>query len=648
MAFASLVRPPKIRRASSNTQGVPRNLPSIDSHGLDEPDLRDLNVSLQALTDMFPDIQPEVFREMLSTFSEDSRLQVVAEALLKHGDKYVRGRYRMPAEQEEQRETAQKYKYRKEDAPRDTRGAPLAVEDKFRSRRYKDAAKEALYQEFKGLSHSTIKAVLAEYNWSYTHARPTLLDLSLRSWRSSITNFLMRRKIPNASHHPLVIWTPADERLNRPPMPLLVKTRSDELNQELYNALIVPEMETERNKQLQQDFELATQWNEEEAEKEGEMYDCECCFIPNTLQQMSTCDVDGHYICFRCIRHATNAALYDQGWARNINTDLCTLKCIAPMASGTEECHGCIPLGFVKRALLEDQDGKDNFAKLNERFASDALQRSQLPLVQCPFCSYAELDDLALLSTNLFTHLRFKSRPLILASLASVPLLELLCFKATQAILFALVLFYTFIAVVFRLPFLPHFRTALRRIHLKRRGLRFQCLSPTCNRASCLSCNLPWHDPHTCFSSQLTSLRLTLERATTDAVKRTCPQCNLGFVKSEGCNKLVCLCGYSMCYICRQGLANEGYQHFCGHFRERPGMPCGECNKCDLYRVEDEERVVERAKDRAEREWWEQQGEGAKEGLEKEVGKNEGKGVMGLKKGTWEAWIEGVLDMVLV
>jgi hypothetical protein len=645
--FASLVRPPKIRRASSNT---PEALPPIDNHGLDEPDLRDLNVSLQALTDMFPDVQPEVFREMLSTFSEESRLQVVAEALLKSGDKYVRGRYRMPAEQEEQRETAQKYKYRKEDTPRDTRGAPLALEDKFRSRRYKHAAKEALYQEFKGLAHSTIKAVLAEYNWSYINARPTLLDLSLRSWRSSITNFLMRRKAPNAHDHPLVIWTPADERLNRPPMPLLVKTRSDELNQELYNALIVPEMERQRVKQLQQDFELAMQWNEEEAEQEGEMYDCECCFIPNTIQQMSACDVDGHFICFRCIRHAINAALYDQGWARNINTDTCTLKCIAPMTTGSEECRGCIPLGFIKRALIEEQDGRDNFAKLNERFASDALQKSQLPLVQCPFCPYAEIDDLALPDANLFTHLRFKSRPMILASIASVPLLELLCFKATQAILFGLVLFYTFITITFRLPVIAPFRTALRRIHLKRRGLRFQCLSPTCHRASCLSCNLPWHDPHTCFSSQLTSLRLTLERATTDAVKRTCPQCNLGFVKSEGCNKLVCLCGYSMCYICRQGLANEGYQHFCGHFRERPGMPCGECNKCDLYRVEDEERVVKRAKDRAEAEWWESQGEGAKEGLKKEVGKDvgSGKGVMGMKRGTWEAWIEGVLDSVLV
>lgn len=651
MAFASLVRPPKLRRPSTDTHQATSPPPAFRSHGLDEPDLRDLNNSLQALTDIFPDIQPEVFREMLSTFSEESRLQVITETLLKHGHKYVRGRYRMPAEQEEQRELAQKYKYRKEDSPRDTRGVPLALEDKFRSNRYKLAAKEALYQEFKGLSHSTIKAVLAEYNWSYMQARPTLLDLSNKSWRASITNFLMRRKAPAVKDHPLVLWVAADEKLNRPRMPLLVKTSSDELNRELYTHLIIPELERQRKEQLQRDFELALQWNEEEAEREGEMYDCECCFIPNTLQQMSTCDVDGHYICFRCIRHAINAALYDQGWARNIDTELCTLKCIAPMSDGLEDCKGCIPLDLVKRALLEERDGEDNYAKLNERFASEALIKSQLPLVRCPFCSYAELDDLALPSADLFSNLRLKARPLILASIASVPLLELLCYKATQSILVLLVLLYCFVTVTFGLPILPPFHTALRRIQLKRRGLRFQCLSPSCGRSSCLSCSLPWHDPHTCFSSQLTSLRLTLERATTDAVKRTCPQCNLGFVKSEGCNKLVCLCGYSMCYVCRQGLASEGYQHFCGHFRERPGQSCTECNKCDLYRVEDEERAVKRAKERAEAEWWERQGEGAKQGLEKEVGKEgwgSGTGILSMKKTSWEGWLEGVLESVLV
>ncbi|KAF2684627.1 hypothetical protein K458DRAFT_418195 [Lentithecium fluviatile CBS 122367] len=659
--FASLVRPQKTRRspssqtASESLSASPRRASNPEDN---DPDLRELNACLQTLTDIFPDVQPEVFREMLSSFSPESRVQVVTEQLLKHSEKWVAGRYRMPAEQEEQRLVARKYKYRNVDAQKDTRGAPLAREDKFRSASYKEAAKEALYQEFKGLSHSTIKAVLAEYNWSYTQARPTLLVLSSKSWRTSIANFLMRRKAPSAQDHPLVMWLAPDAKTCRARKPLLVKTSSRELDRELYDTLIVPEMEKQRREQIHKDRELALQWNEEEAEREDEMYDCECCFIPNTLQQMSACNGDGHYICFRCIRHATNAALYDQGWAQNINTELCTLKCIAPMTDGVDDCPGCISFPFVERALLEEKDGADTLQKLSERFSSDALQKSQYPVVHCPFCSYAEVDDLALPGTNLFAALRLRPRPFILAS---VPLLELLCFQVARVALSLFLLFLSFIVILNCA--LPHpltlfspIHSALRRIHLKRRGLRFQCLSPTCGRASCLSCSTPWHDPHSCYSSQLTSLRLTLERATTDAVKRTCPQCNLGFVKSEGCNKLVCLCGYSMCYVCREGLGRQGYSHFCQHFRTRPGEACTECEKCDLYRVESEERAVKRARENAEREWWEAQGEGGKVGvgLKTEIGKK------GIKRGVgggmawwgrwseWDAWVEKVVEAVVV
>ncbi|KAH6611949.1 hypothetical protein C7974DRAFT_406651 [Boeremia exigua] len=644
--FSSLVRPTLLKRPSTDAHEATGTRTTYHKDAAEEADLRSLNASLQALTDIFPDVQPEVFREMLASFSEESRLQVITEALLKHGDKWVRGRYRMPAEREEQRETAHKYRFREQDTGKDTRGKPLVLEDTFRSKQYKEAAKQALYQEFKGLSHSTIRAVLAEYNWSYTQARPTLLDLSSKSWRSSITNFLMRRKAPSAKDHPLVLWTTTDSRTGHRRMPLLAKTKDDELNRELYENLIVPELAKRLDAQLREDSELAWKLHEEEAEREGEMYDCECCFMPNMLEHMSTCNNDGHYICFRCIQHAINAALYDQGWARNINTELCTLKCIAPMPDG--DCQGCIPLGFVHRALLEGKDGEDNVKKLDERFNNEALIKSQLPLARCPFCSYAELDDFALPNANLLMNLRLKPRPIVLASLASVPLLELLCYKATQVIVLLLVLLYATLAILFRIPIIAPFQSALRRIHLKRRGLRFQCLSPSCSRASCLSCSAPWHDPHTCYSSQLTSLRLTLERATTDAVKRTCPQCNLGFVKSEGCNKLVCLCGYSMCYICRQGLADEGYHHFCQHFRERPGETCRECSKCDLYRVEDEERVMKRARDSAEAEWWESQGDGAQKGLKNEVGKGKRKGVFGAGKKDWEGWVEGVLETFLV
>ena len=621
---------------------------SIDS------DLRDLNAALQTLVDIFPDLQPEVFREMLASLGPESRVAVVTEQLLRNRAKWTRGRYRMLAEQEKQHAGTHKYKYRSPESTKDTRGVPLTKEEKFRSTSYKEAAKEALYGEFKGLSRSTVRAVLAEYNWSYTLARPTLLVLSSQSWRTSITNFFMRRKAPSADHHPLVMWLAQDGKTGRGRQPLLVKTKSPELDQELYDTLIMPEMEKQRKEQERQDFELALEWNENEAETAGEMYECECCFIPSTLQQMSTCDVEGHYLCFQCIRHAINAALYDQGWTRNINADRCTIKCIAPITDGIEDCRGCVPLSFVKRALLEEPDGRDAYKKLDERFSNEAMLKSQLPLIRCPFCPYTEVDDLALPSTNLLFNLRFRRKPLLFAS---VSWLQVVCFQALRILVFLVVFLMTFVISINSVlskplpPFLPVQR-ALRRVHLKRRGLRFQCLSPACGRSSCLSCSAPWHDPHTCYSSQLTSLRLALERATTDAIKRTCPKCAMSFVKSGGCNKLVCTCGYSMCYVCREGLAGVGYQHFCQHFRAIPGSKCEECDKCDLYRVEDEEIVIEKAKERAEAEWWERQGKGSQEGLKERAGRQR----VGSQSRRWRllrrrevtGWIEDLVEGVVV
>lgn len=617
----------------------------------DEPDLRELNAGLQALVDLFPDIQPEVFREMLSSFSEESRLEVITETLLKHSAKWIRGRYRTPNEDTEQQTMSRKYKYRPNQPAQDTRGKPLAIEDTFRSRSYRNAAKATLYKEFSGLSHSTIKAVLAEYNWSYTQARPTLLGLSSKSWRASIISFFSRRKPPSAQDHPLVIWTQADAKTGRPAQPFLVKTENRELDQELYDTLIVPELDKQRAEQLAHDRRLALELNEAEAEEAEEMYDCECCFIPNTLEQMSTCSSDGHYICFRCIRHSINAALYDQGWSRNIDTRRCTLRCIAPLADGVEDCPGCIPFEFVERALLEEKDGEDTCRKLNERFTSDALTKSRLPLICCPFCSYAELDYLALSGPDLYSSLKLRRGRIFLVSIPFCFHLVRVAFQILAIILGSLALFKCWTPQPFHE--LEPVKSALRRIQLKRRGLRFNCLSPTCGRASCLSCSAPWHDPHECYSSQLQSLRLTLERATTDAIKRTCPNCNLGFVKSEGCNKLVCLCGYSMCYVCREGLGKQGYQHFCQHFRAQPGTRCTECDKCDLYRTEDEDVVVKRARATAEREWWEKQGGNSKETLQKGVSGEldrlrEKEKVKVIAKGLkWESWLESLLEFLI-
>ena len=653
--FTAVPWPPKgFARPKRGTDAAAHPPPSSDNDadgaGDETPDLRDLNAALRALADVFPHVRPEVFREMVLSVSETSRVEVITEMLLKQGAKWIRGRYRMPSEHDEHPLVLRprpRYKYRRDgDNREDSPGRPLALADTFRSPSYHAAVKEALYQEFKGLSHSTIRAVLAEYNSSYTAARPTLLGLVEKSWRASIAHFIMRRKAPSAGSHPLLQWTSPDPKTGQPAVPKLARTKSSELDKELYDALILPLLEKQRLQQIARDRALALSINEEQADQAGELYDCECCFTPSTLEQLSTCNAEAHYICFRCIRLAIAAALYDQGWARNMDSARCTLRCIAPVTHGTDECGGSIASSLVERALLEEPDGRGTWQKVQERLANEAILKSQLPLIRCPFCVYAEIDGLAASPTGL-PSITFKP---IFSPATSLPPLSALYSTALRICLQILFSLLTFLYAIPSLLSGPcdrsnRLRSAMYRVQLKRRGLRFQCQSSTCGRASCVQCGAAWHDPHQCYSSLLTSLRLTLERATTDAIKRTCPVCNLSFVKTVGCNKLVCLCGYRMCYLCRQRIdANDGYKHFCQHFRDPPGAPCALCDRCDLYRDEDDEVVVKHAREVAEREWWARQGQDV-----------QGRGVESLKCAAerttrsrrWDQLVDWLIDAVV-
>ncbi|KAH9222141.1 RING finger protein-like protein [Leptodontidium sp. 2 PMI_412] len=664
MAFSGLLKPsnPKAPRRNSNShaslstqagssdqQSSPEPSPPPSKEALveryireethisaakpEDPDLRELNNSLVALAAIFPDVQVEVFREMLANFDEESRLAVVTETLLKHKMKWVRGRYRVAGKEKSQQQQQQRDKPDTHVQQTDAE-ALVSQEEKFRTADYKKAVKAVAYHEFKGLSRSTINAVLAEFNHSYTLARPTLIALSSKSWRFSLSSLFLRRKPMSSSeaeHHPLVIWQSSGQGSI---VPTLKTTGSPELDKELFESLIRPLNERMLVEREDKDHALALELNNTEAEANEALSDCECCFTSTTFEELSACD-GGHFICFQCVRHAVNEAVFGQGWQRNIDLKIGTLRCVAAMA---DDCQGCIPQTLVRRAFLEEKSGKDILRKLDERLAEDNLLKAQLPLIRCPFCTYAEVDELYLPETQ--RPWRLKRGGPGSSSLYTLVILTLGVGMIPFLLPFFLLFSFLFLLVSSRQTFgdfaIAHFNASVMRLRRRRLGLKFTCQNKECSRSSCISCSKAWTDIHICHESSLQALRTQVELAMSLAIKRTCPRCNTSFVKSSGCNKLTCVCGYQMCYVCRKDIGNgEGYRHFCEHFRPNGGKGCTECSKCDLYRCEDDEVVVRKAKEEAERRWMEKEG-GNLGGDEKIRRVLEEKWISGNEKGWWD------------
>ena len=658
MMVFSIFRPSRSDKPSPNRRRVARNLSSSSTTSLTkiqgmaaesssaspdeapgplidaEPDLAELNNGLCALADIFPQVRPEVFREMLGTFSGESRLQVVAEQLLRHNARWVNGRWRISSKGASSKILNEVFEVEQSHDEADGIAELVPLDETFRSETYKHAVRVTLYHEMKALSKSTIEGVLAEQNYSYSLSRPVLLGLAAKSWRSSFSAFLSKWRKSNqaaSDSHFMVVWN--RQSSNGPlAVPSLRQTTSTELNEELEINVLRPLLDRRAQTQELISLELATLLNEQEAEAARAIFECECCFSDATFETMTTCSTGEHTICFKCVQNAVSEALYGQSWGLSIDHDRSQVACLAP---STTTCTGCIPHELTRRAVLQMRGGHQTWAKLEARLADDAMRSSGSVTVNCPFCSYAEVDDLYLPPQTL--HYRINLANPVRTLLTLMVLGFALCFLP----------WYILLSVFFhrpraRLLFERGVQLLIRKTHLP---MRFICRNPSCARSSCRLCRANWRDPHTCHESAALSLRTTVEAARTAALKRTCPRCGLAFVKESGCNKMVCVCGYSMCYVCREGLGRknssrqrgenvdndnavlaanllrfggilgeedndgegEGYRHFCQHFRPAGGR-CNECEKCDLYRAEDEDEIVKRAGERAEREWWRREG----------------------------------------
>ncbi|KAI9035619.1 E3 ubiquitin-protein ligase [Aspergillus affinis] len=94
----------------------------------------------------------------------------------------------------------------------------------------------------------------------------------------------------------------------------------------------------------------------------------------------------------------------------------------------------------------------------------------------------------------------------------------------------------------------------------------FHCQNPLCEKVSCRLCNDESHTPKTCQEAKQKKClpeRHTVEEAMSEALIRNCPKCKVKIVRESGCNRMQCSkCGSNMCYICRQDISHDLYNHF--------------------------------------------------------------------------------------
>ena len=594
-------------RASSRESLIP---------GKDEEDPSvSLNKDLHTLADFFPDVNIEVLREVLSRFDGDSSLPICIEQLYRYKTEWAKGRMSVP--------------------PRGL-DESIPTEELFRTKNYIDAVKWITGREFSALGRNVIDAVLAEVNFSYSNARPTLLGLASKSWKVTFANLLKKKRASNQIPAVLVDKIKTESGGLR-----LIATGSQELDGELAEVFRTTAPTPRRARETRTtDLELAQTLNQKEAEEFGALFECQVCYNEVTFEDASACSESDHVICLDCLRRTLNEALFGQGWSKSVDVDHGTLKCPAD-----DECNGHVSRHLVERALTfrDPKSSTETWNRFDERLAEYNLHHSALPVVRCPFCPYAEAEQTYDTDTAASLHWHIHKPITVLHTIFIILLLELLP---------AAILFLSPFLVLYPAYFINLFYRSLANIALKKQTSRFTCKSPACSRKSCIKCQKAWHDPHVCHEPLIISLRTSVEAARTAAIKRICPRCGTSFVKASGCNKLTCVCGYSMCYLCRKNIGKagdnaeggEGYRHFCEHFRPMPGQRCTECDKCDLYRAEDEDMMVKKAGEEAEQRWREREGMVGVKGLEDAVGNVAGEDTwwMKFREGRWT--IQGVVE----
>lgn len=332
-----------------------------------------------------------------------------------------------------------------------------------------------------------------------------------------------------------------------------------------------------------------------EAERKGETFECECCYAVVTFEDLVCCASSMHSFCRECLGGQIKECVYGSGVLQvargasgedGVGGEGSGVRCL----SG-EECGASFSMDSLERAI-----DRTLFVGLEKRLAEIALESitkgrrglKKEGLVRCPFCGYSEIMDdnsifvkaFPILNPSISLFYLPLTLPYTLISLVVVSLLYLLLFPLATALpeLFSST---KSDGEATLYPLLEPGRVfGLISGYLEGRGrlLRggshiFKCRNgPTtnqdlslitshtdlirtlfpssssattrssgnCGKTSCTICERVHSVPHVCFGDEKEGLRLVVEMARSNAVKRLCPDCGVSFIKDGGCNRVVC------------------------------------------------------------------------------------------------------------
>ncbi|KAI7853059.1 hypothetical protein BDC45DRAFT_545755 [Circinella umbellata] len=455
----------------------------------------------------------EALRLLATEFFPDCNVAYIREKLLKYDHSYV---------EQVANELLQEKAY-----PERLEYGKLDRSDLIKSDTYRIHAEAQLAIDYPQVWKSSIRAVLAENNWDYVQSYDQLQDMGSGGFWTTIRNFFRHWSFPSTSSSSSLFVIPS---ASSPSSSKIFNNNhhrgdddKDDDNKEFEHDLQIIRRRA-LDIQSKEDAKIALEINEHEYD---ELITCQCCYGDYVIEQLTFCSEGTHVFCHECIQHYISEGLFGQGSLRGA----ARIPCI----SMENDCDGCFQHDILEKIVLS----QDIWSAYQKSIFEENLRHSKT--ARCSACGYCELDESTLPLDTALQRLKVMmvvARWIMVLFLLYIVMTLLLYKKENKDSSFVVVALLLLVynplmfIIVFTMVLMLNTRfgqwnlkedieTVYDRIACARRGSIFQCRNPDCRRLTCVVCHHIVRGLHKCWEKEQDGLRLYVEKAMADAVKRT-------------------------------------------------------------------------------------------------------------------------------